>query len=146
MASWTTVSKKNRSNRPRPALPTGPVNHAPDRAARPDALAPGQIETLLGLIATGALDAHLPQLTVAVHQRQHHLATAHKIQALADFTPGDRVRLNHQIRPLYLHGATGTVTGWAGQSIVVQLDAPTGRFTTGEIRCPPLGLEPISPE
>ncbi|MET7729672.1 hypothetical protein [Streptomyces mirabilis] len=140
------MSKKNRRPQPRPARPAGPLEPAPGRATEPGAIGPGQIETLIGLIATGALDAHLPQLTVAIRQRQHHLTAGHTIQALAAFTPGDRVRLNHQIRPLYLHGATGTVTGWAGQSVVVQLDVPTGRFTTGEIRCPSLGLEPIRPE
>ncbi|MCY0922160.1 MULTISPECIES: hypothetical protein [unclassified Streptomyces] len=140
------MSKKNRRPQPRPARPTGAIEPASHRNTGPDTLAPGQLETLIGLIATGALDAHLPQLAIAIRQRQHHLTTGHTIKALAAFAPGDRVRLNHQIRPLYLHGATGTVTGWAGQSIIVQLDAPTGRFTTGEIRCPSLGLEPIRRE
>jgi hypothetical protein len=34
----------------------------------------------------------------------------------------------------------------AGQNVVVQLDQPIGRFTTGELRCPPLVLEPLAPE
>jgi hypothetical protein len=59
---------------------------------------------------------------------------------------GDRVRINHSAKPNYLHGQTGTVTGWAGQNVVVQLDQPVGRFTTGELRCPPLVLEPLAPE
>jgi transposase len=42
--------------------------------------------------------------------------------------------------------ATGTVTGWAGQNVIVQLDQPLGRFTSGELRCPPLILEPLAPE
>ncbi|MET7458764.1 hypothetical protein ABZT03_44675, partial [Streptomyces sp. NPDC005574] len=137
------MSKKNRRPQPRPAHPAAAIEPASDTNTGPDTLRPGQLETLIGLIATGALDAHLPQLSVAISQRQHHLTASHTIQALATFAPGDRVRLNHQIRPLYLHGATGTVTGWAGRSVVVQLDAPTGRFTTAEIRCPPLGLEHI---
>lgn len=134
------MSKKNR--RPRPSQAPHSRNEAAVQPPRPGPLPPGGFETLVGLIATGALDEHLPQLALALRQRQQQLATGHKIQALAHFTPGDRVRLTDQIRPLYLHGATGTVTGWAGQSIIVQLDTPTGRFTTGEIRCPPQGLEP----
>jgi hypothetical protein len=133
-------NKKKRRAQPRQTLPA--VLNGPE----PEPLASGGIETLIGFIATGALDAHLAQLALAVRQRQQQLAIGHRIQALTGFAPGDRVRLNHQIRPLYLHDATGTVTGWAGQSIVVQLDAPAGRFTTGEIRCPPLGLDPIGPE
>lgn len=42
---------------------------------------------------------------------------------------------------VYLYGATGTLTGWASQNAIIQLDNPTGRFTTGQIRCPPLGLQ-----
>jgi hypothetical protein len=38
------------------------------------------------------------------------------------------------------------VTGWAGQNIAIQLDQPVGRFTTGQLRCPPLILEPLPPE
>jgi len=49
--------------------------------------------------------------------------------------------LGHDICPLYLHGATGTVTGWSGQSALIQLDEPIGRFTTGQIRCAPLELK-----
>ncbi|HEX2705877.1 MAG TPA: hypothetical protein VHM65_08965 [Candidatus Lustribacter sp.] len=49
--------------------------------------------------------------------------------------------LNHTIRPLYRHGETGTVVGWAGQRVIVALDHRTGRFATGQIRCPPVGLD-----
>jgi hypothetical protein len=38
------------------------------------------------------------------------------------------------------------VTGWAGQNVIVQLDQPVGRFTSGELRCLPLILEPLAPE
>jgi len=59
---------------------------------------------------------------------------------------GDRVCINHDAKPNYLHGRAGTVTGWAGQNVIVQLDQPVGRFTTGQLRCPPLILEPLPPE
>lgn len=98
---------------------------------------------LIGLIATGGLDEHLPSIQAAIGERhrQRHRTQCH--QAAARIDVGDRVRLNHDIRPLYLHGATGTVIGWAAQRAVVQLDHPTGRLTNGQIRCPPLGLEPL---
>ena len=105
-----------------------------------------QIQLLIGLIATGGLDEHLPTIQAAIGERHHHRQRAQSNQAAAWIEIGDRVRLGHDIRPLYLHGATGTVTGWAGQRVVVQLDEPTGRFTTGQIRCPPLGLEPLRSE
>jgi len=102
---------------------------------------PEQVQHLVGIIATGVLDEHLATISAAVGQRHRHLLLAESHQAAARINLGDRVRLNHTIRPLYLHGATGTVIDWAGQRAVVQLDNPIGRFTTGEIRCPPLGLD-----
>jgi hypothetical protein len=58
------------------------------------------------------------------------------VTTLASLRVGDRVRINHHAKPNYLHGQPGTVTGWAGQNVVVQLDQPVGRFTTGQLRCP----------
>ncbi len=98
------------------------------------------------MIASGGLDLHLSVLTAAIADRRRHVAEAASIRALASVSVGDRVRIGRAIRPLYLQGSTGTVTGWSGQSVVVQLDFPIGRFTTGEVRCPPLGLEPLAPD
>jgi hypothetical protein len=56
------------------------------------------------------------------------------------------VRINHSAKPNYLHGRAATVSGRAGQNVVVQLDQPVGRFVTGELRWPPLVLEPLAPE
>jgi hypothetical protein len=56
------------------------------------------------------------------------------------------VRINHRARPLYLHGHTGTVADFYGQSVIVRLDQPVGRFVTGELRCPPLALDRLGPE
>ncbi len=94
---------------------------------------------LIGLIASGALDHHLALLTRVIGQRQRHLLEAASVQALAAIDVGDRVRVNQHIRPLYLQGSTGTVTGWSGRSALVVLDVPNGRFA--EVRCPPLGLD-----
>lgn len=102
-----------------------------------------QIQILIGLIGTGGLDEHLTTIQAAIVERHRQRERARSNKAAAQIDIGDRVRLNHNIRPLYLHGATGTVTGWVGQRVVVQLDEPTGRFAHGQIRCPPLGLEPL---
>ena len=154
---------KRKPSRPRPAassglIPTlipgnsgpGPSNSGPDEpgdAAPDSASEPGvttlQVNMLIGLIATGGLDEHLSAIQTAVGERYRQRQRAHSNQAAAQIDVGDRVKLGHDIRPLYLHGASGTVTGWAGQSVIVQLDEPVGRFTTGQIRCPPLGLHPL---
>ena len=120
----------------------------PGAGSGPDTLGPPrvhaqQVQLLIGLIATGGLDEHLPALQKAILERHQHRQCAESNQAAARIQVGDRVQLGHHIRPLYLHGATGTVTGWSGQSAVIQLDEPIGRFTTGQIRCPPLGLKPL---
>lgn len=97
------------------------------------------MQVLVGIIATGGLDEHLATLSTAIHERHRVLVRAEANRAAASIVIGERVRLNHSIRPLYLHGASGTVVDWAGQRAVVRLDEPIGRFTTGEVRCPPLG-------
>ena len=101
------------------------------------------IHILIGLIATGGLDDYLPLIQTAISERHEYHYRAQSNQAAARIDVGDRVQLGHDIRPLYLHGATGTVTGWSRQNVIVQLDHPTGRYTTGQIRCPPLALHPL---
>jgi len=97
-------------------------------------------------IARGELDQELVVLGAVINQRVRLLATARSMRTLASLRVGDRVRINHNAKPNYLHGRAATVTGWAGQNVVVQLDQPAGRFKTGELRCPPLVLEPLAPE
>lgn len=128
--------------------PLRAVDDTPDHAApHPDGIdAEVGIDGLIARITTGRHDHHLDLLSHAINERQRLLADRRNAQALASFEVGDRVRINHHARPLYLHAATGTVTGWVGQKIVVQLDHPVGRFTSGQLRCPPLILEPLSPE
>jgi ribosomal protein L21E len=98
-----------------------------------------QATLLLGLISSGALDDHLALLTRVIGQRQRHLLDAASVRALAALDVGDRVRVNRHVRPLYLQGSTGTVTGWSGRSVIVSLDEPSGRFA--EVRCHPIGLD-----
>lgn len=149
-------NKRRRQGRPRPAnTPQSESATTPNRAPgsvgppRPAETGPerhghietAQIKALIELIAAGALDGHLDAIETAIarRQRDHHRAATH--QAATGLQIGDRVRLTGDIRPLYLKGATGTITGWAHTNAVVELDNPTGRFTQGRIRCPPLGLQ-----
>jgi hypothetical protein len=104
------------------------------------------VQAVVEAIARGQLDNELAVLGAVLNERAHLLATARSMTTLASLRVGDRVRINHSAKPRYLHGHTATVTGWAGQNVVVQLDQPVGRFTTGELRCPPLILEPQRPE
>jgi hypothetical protein len=104
------------------------------------------VQGVVEAIARGELDEELAVLGAVINQRVRLLATARSMTTLASLRVGDRVRINHSANPNYLHGRAGTVSGWAGQNVVVQLDQPVGRFTTGELRCPPLVLEPLAPE
>src|SRR6266487_4196836 len=110
------------------------------------AVEPDLVQAVVEAIARGELDDELGVLGAVINQRVRLLATARSIRTLASLRVGDRVRVNHGAKPNYLHGEPGTVTGWAGQNVIVQLDQPIGRFTSGELRCPPLILEPLAPE
>ena len=103
------------------------------------------VQAVVEAIARGELDDELVVLGAVINQRVRLLATARSMTTLASLRVGDRVRINHSAKPNYLHGRAATVSGWAGQNVVVQLDQPVGRFTTGELRCPPLVLEPLAP-
>ena len=116
------------------------------RTARPQAAPVDLVQAVVEAIARGELDDELAVLGAVINQRVRLLATAQSMTTLASLRVGDRVRINHSAKPNYLHGRAGTVTGWAGQNVVVQLDQPVGRFTTGELRCPPLVLKPLAPE
>ena len=116
------------------------------RPARVPAAPVDLVQAVVEAIARGELDGELAVLGAVINERGRLLATARSMRTLASLRVGDRVRINHSAKPNYLHGRAGTVTGWAGQNVIVQLDQPVGRFTTGELRCPPLVLEPLGPE
>jgi hypothetical protein len=118
----------------------------PPRPARPQAAPVDLVQAVVEAIARGELDDELAVLGAVINERVRLLATARSMRTLASLRVGDRVRINHSAKPNYLHGRAATVTGWAGQNVVVQLDRPVGRFVTGELRCPPLVLEPLAPE
>lgn len=117
-------------------MPT-PTRRGVDPAAAHDAA----VRELAARIAAGQLDGDLSLLAAVINQRLGLLAAARSTAIVAGLAVGDRVRINHDAKPMYLHGRAGTVTGWHGQTVVVQLDHPIGRFTTGQLRCPPLVLD-----
>jgi ribosomal protein L21E len=126
------MSPRARRPQPRPArTPTAPVD---------------LVQAVVQAIARGELDDQLAVLGAVINKPVRLLATARSMTTLASLRVGDRVPINHSAKPHYPHGRAGTVSGWAGQNLVVQLDQPVGRFTTGELRCPPLVLEPLAPE
>jgi hypothetical protein len=118
--------------------PTTPPPGGPDTAA-------ADIQALVERIHEGELDAELSTLAAAIAERQQLLAAAHALITRASLRVGDRVRINHRARPLYLHDRVGTVADFYGQSVIVRLDQPVGRFVTGELRCPPLALDRQGP-
>jgi len=130
------------TSKPPPSRPAGAVTVLEEHGTTEDGR--GGVEPLVGLIATGALDAHLGVLQAAISRRGHELHREAGHRAAAQLRVGDRVRVLPGMRPQYLQGATGTVTGWSGRNAVVQLDMAVGRFATGTATCPPLGLERLT--
>lgn len=125
------MSRRARRPQPRPARPEASVD---------------LVQAVVEAIARGELDQELGVLGAMLNERVRLLVTARSMRTLASLRVGDRVRINHSAKPNYLHGRAATVSGWAGQNVVVQLDRPVGRFVTGELRCPPLVLEPLAPK
>jgi hypothetical protein len=98
----------------------------------------------LDAIADGELDHSLEALADAIHARQHLLQTVRAATALATLCVGDEVRINHTVKPRYLHGVLGRVIDIEGRDVTVCLHRPVGRFTSGHIRCSALALERLS--
>lgn len=97
--------------------------------------------SLLDAIAAGELDDHLTALAQAIEARRELLYTVRSATALAALCPGDVVRFTHAISPRYLAGRHATVVDVDGSAATVRLERPVGRFTAGQVRCPPLALE-----
>jgi hypothetical protein len=137
------VSKRARQNR----------NHRRPRAnssatARPIVTPPSASEPerlLLDQIAAGELDEYLVAIAEAIRARHELLHTISSQKALATLNPGDRVRINHHASPRYLHGVQGVVVEIDQHAAVVFVHRPIGRFKSGEIRCPPLVLDRLTP-
>lgn len=132
------MSKRSR-RRASPGAAGLPVDTtaAPPTPANPDRL-------LLDAIADGELDHSLNALADAVHARLHLLHTVQAANALAQLCIGNEVRINHTVKPRYLHGVRGRVIDIQGHDVTVCLHRPVGRFT-GHIRCSALALDRPNP-
>jgi hypothetical protein len=100
---------------------------------------------LLDQIAAGELDTHLAAISDAIHARRELMHSISSARAIAMLNVGDRVRINHRARPRYLHGVQGRVIDVDERTVTVCIHRPVGRFTGGEIRCPPLALDRLDP-
>jgi hypothetical protein len=128
--------RRQHTRPPRLSTPR-PGSSPPDR--------PDPERRLLSQIADGALDPHLGALAQAIDARLHLLHTVRSVTALAMLNVGDRVQINHHARPRYLHGVQGTILELDERTATIRIHRPVGRFTSGEIRCPPLALDRLSP-
>ena len=126
------------SKRPRPSHNRRPA--ALPAPARPQHRPEPEVQ-LLDQIVAGALDPHLTAIAEAIRARSVLLQTVNSAKALAQLTIGDRVRINHQATPRYLHGVQGTITALDDQTATICVHRAVGRFKSGEIRCPPLVLD-----
>ena len=105
---------------------------------------PARERSLLDAIADGDLDDHLTALAEAVDARRRLLHTVRSATALAVLCVGDEVRINQAVSPRYLAGLQGIVIDVDNHAATVRLPGPVGRFSTGQVRCPPLALEKIA--
>jgi hypothetical protein len=111
----------------------------PDRDGRS-----GNRQSVVDAIIAGELDEELPQLLHLIDARLTLLNATRSAMARANLTVGDRVLINHTVKPAYLHEQCGTIIEWHGSQAVVQLDAPIGRFRSGQIRCSPEALQKLA--
>lgn len=113
-------------------------------ATGPVAAATTTTPTLEQLIVDGVFDQRLPALIDAINHRLRAIDDAESVAARQRLHVGDRVRHNDRVKPKYLEGHAGTIHEIHDDYIVVCLDHPIGRFTSGHVRSHPRTLEPIT--
>ena len=132
-------SRRRQQRRPLASLPTS------ERAGSPSPSKPESERLLLDQIAAGELDANLVAIAEAVRARHELLHTINSQKALAMLAVGDRVRVNPNAGPRYLHVVHGVVVELDQHAAVVCVHRQIGRFKRGEIRCPPLVIDRLNP-
>jgi hypothetical protein len=134
--------------KPRPVVP--PADSRRDAVAQSfrDAFAhsfeqPGGFDAAPLLIALrlGVLDEHLGEIGALINDRIATLNAVAELVAASKLHVGDRVRLGHNLKPLYLHGRAATIVAKDGDKWTVRLDEPVGRFTNADIRLQAIQLE-----
>lgn len=134
---------------PRATVPSAPSRRAAtaqslldgvvDSLERPVGL---DVEPLFAALLLGALDEHLEEIADLVNNRIAALNAVAELVAASRLHVGDRVRLGHNLKPLYLHGKNATIIAKDGEKWIVRLDEPIGRFTNADIRLQAIQIEP----
>src|SRR5882724_6013374 len=75
---------------------------------------------LLVALLAGVLDDHLERIAKIVDAHLDALHAAEELLATSRLRIGQRVRIGHNVRPLYLHGRPATITERHDQTWVVQ--------------------------
>lgn len=88
-------------------------------------------------ILFGEFDDHLDDIAKVVRVRQKSL-----VESRTDKV-GDRLQFGTNVRPKYLQGVPVTVVGKKITNLVIQLDAPVGKYSTRPMPCSPSLLVPI---
>jgi hypothetical protein len=130
------MSKRSQQQRRQPAALSAPATGHTSPTGEPE-------RHLLDQIAQGVLDPHLTAIAQAIRARYELLQTVSSAKALAQLTVGDAVRINHHARPRYLQGLHARVIELDHESATICLHQPVGRFTNGQVRCPPLTLDKL---
>lgn len=99
--------------------------------------------TIASAIEAGALDDDLRPIAAAIEARWAELARLRVGRALQNITVGTRVAIGSEAQPKYLRGMTGEVHEIDGNTVVVCLGAPVGKFKSGHVRCPAELLVPL---
>lgn len=98
-----------------------------------------------GIELIDAMDAdELNQLIDYIRETVKAKRSQANAKAKAALEVGDRVRLTGRYKPQYLQGLTGKVVEKLNTRVVVQLDRPVGKFTTGEVHTNAAGLTVIN--
>jgi len=78
----------------------------------------------------------------AINDRMADLQRIKTERALAHLSVGARVIITSSAKPQYLRGQTGEVHDIDGDTVIVCLDKPLGKFRSGHVRCAPSLLMP----
>ena len=88
---------KQRNRSPLALVAPADIDEAPFTGDR-------DLEALIEEIANGAHDENLRLLADVINARLRVLAATESLRVLTHLSIGDRVRINHHARPLYLQG------------------------------------------
>ena len=85
--------------------------------------------TINTAIITGDLDESLDLIKNAIKTREEMLQG----QLKRSLNVGDKVKFNDQTKPIYMRGMVATIVKFNRETVVVNMDNPTGRFRNNVI-------------